>query len=197
MNTLQTIRHNLCISQEQLGNYISRSRSFIAMNEAEKKTLPVKNWVKLLRLNSLYEQVAATHRAEDSITISFPLPNNDPSILLTHLKSCNNKKEKLETKLRDMQDNYRHCVDICTVISLLKNDLPDGKEKKKDRCWLDALQADIYVKLFDCSPVLQQVLQLQIAALQFEITTGLAMAGVESLADAVTAPSGDSKSPDG
>lgn len=95
-------------------------------------------------------------------------PDKGRAAMRRHAASCLHKARVAKKKLEAVQQKYQDCLKTVAVISHLQNNIPQGKEAKKDQVWLELLQAQTSKKLKKCSPAAQFKLKLNLQVLEMQ-----------------------------
>jgi len=159
MTTIKELRRLLGVTQQQLADYLSVTRTQLSMAEIHHRQLPTAAVQKLIamerHLTGNASPLVATQMERQTAATGKMLAAR----ALTH--------ERLAAitahKLKIMQEHHERCVKMLRVTSGLLAELPRGAAAKKDRLWLEILQEDSLKKMNDCGMKAQAVLKLQMS----------------------------------
>ena len=157
MNIIKNFREQLGLSQQDLANYLSISKSQISMVESGLRELPTPALIKL----AYFEQA--------SIAINENIPQEGKLNLAKHVEICTKKMMLLEKKLTIMKNNYSQGLKLLQAITKSKELLTNTKDSRQDKQWFSVQEKVALKKINENSLTMQKLLNIQIKVIQFEI----------------------------
>lgn len=179
MDWSKHIRVTLGLSQRQMSEYLSLTRSQIAMAECGKRKLSLAAIEKLTYLHQLMVENKLTEARE----INVPMLPEEAAPLLKTLeireRECSLLAERSARTLEALTATYQRCQGAYPIIQSMLANLPEGKDGIKNEMWLRVWEVESNQKVAACSLTEQHNLKLGIQVLESEA------AAVRQLIDAI------------
>lgn len=158
------------MGQDAYVSFIRTSKSALAMYETNQRNLPTNA---LLR-NAVVEICISKPSNEVLLTkLNNAQQENGQQLLLDRKKDCLVLIEKIKHQLEKMLQQYQQCCNMVKVSIFLPEVfptiLPETTLSDKDTEWLNIYGNVALSKIKDCGIAHQQLLQIKLDALQFEI----------------------------
>lgn len=178
MSVEKTIREYFGWSQEQLSFYLGISRSLVKLAEAELRSLPTAADLKLARLQLFMLGKDATGKALPKAAKAAPPAKVDGKKLLRQASRNEVLAEKTQQQLADMQQRYQQAQNSMALFQHLQPTVfaATDEEGKKDKVWLELIEAKAVVLLRRNGPEAQVMLQWRIDCYQFAAERAKALA---------------------
>jgi|GEM_PF-2470747 len=165
-----SVRTQLGITQENYVSYLMGNRSMLAMYENNKRSLPheafMRNGAVELSL-ARPETAVATEAAEQEQRAAAI------QVLTRRRAICSATITKLQIQLTKMKEKYQHCLNLVrvgiTAPTILLEIYPQNDRYEKDKANLENFGRCGKDDMEYCGIGQQQLLQLKIEALQFEV----------------------------
>lgn len=162
------VKRDIPVSQRELANYLGISPSMFHMAESShylSHNLSSRNSLKLLGLTLAQLEVQKTRQAgpscqlvQDSVDKNIAKAIGDLEYEALRLER---KAREDQQKLDDMISREREDRDWLNTVDHLLANIPDTKDKDKDRGWLESQQETVSARLKKNSRLAQVKLQLQ------------------------------------
>lgn len=171
-NYIEKIRTKIGLSQERFAQMLKVSRSFLAMAETGKRSLPVSS---VLILGKMYRDFHAleTGAMADYRSLETRLFVNEEyrkvlPLMQTNEKSCRQRAKQLKQDLAAMKQQATDCHNWIIVITRLIDEIKDDPASKRDCEWLLLIKQQCYDRLLTCWEPEQAKVLINIEALTGE-----------------------------
>lgn len=162
MNTLTDIRKRLGLTNQQLADYLGISYSLLTMCQSNKRSLPTKANLQLVRLAIALQHLPVLPTTAPNITETNTALNEQINTLKLQLHTA-------QKKLTQMTKLYRQATTQLQVVQALTAQPPSNNAAPKEQLWLAALAAEANATLQQNTSSKQLLLQAQIHNLQYYI----------------------------
>ena len=157
MSSLKKTRQAFGVTQPQLADYLSVTRSQVAMAETGQRSLPTAALVKLSSIEVILAGSTPALPASEMQKQSAAAKK----MLATHAQKHERLAAAANRKLEAMRSLYAQHLKILHATSVLLAGLPAGKDAKKDKLWLELVYETSLKKINACGVGPQALLQLQ------------------------------------
>jgi len=162
---MKEVREVFGLTQEQLAGYLGLSRTQLSLAESKNRRMGTAATIKCVQLLQLSKKkLPVPPQLKDS-----KLQTAFNKELLARIRKTEWRIITAKKKLREMQADFALCSKALQAVNELLPQLPQGsRESKRDRLWLEMLEAETMEKLQYCSEQAQGIVQLDIDAWEFE-----------------------------
>jgi transcriptional regulator with XRE-family HTH domain len=159
MRRIKHTRQIFGMTQQQLADYLSVTRSLLALVEQGRRHLPTAAILKMATLEQSL-QSNLPYKAESLQKQAA----KDMAQIKTHAKKCLQKAEREKARLLLLQQKHQRCMQALVAMGQLQQ----TNLAKKDSLLLELLETKTLKKMNRCGYAVQVVMQLRIAALEHE-----------------------------
>lgn len=164
------LRDRFTLSQQDMADYLTITRSLLSMVETGARVLPVEALHRLATLERFYHSTSEA-RGSLRFTPDAEMQKKDAKsaqALAVRCNQCRTVAQRLQKKLEAMQQGFKNILGWQYMMEEMMNNLPASRQGEGDRLWLEIQQRAIPAKLSRYAPAVQAKLQAEIELLHAE-----------------------------